>query len=139
MNAEERIFCEITETEGGRKNVFIIDDDVQMLKIFRYYLMDYYDVSLINSGKAAMECLKEYRPDLVLLDYLMPDCNGAEVLKFINGTEATKEIPVIFLTGVTDEETIRECMSYEPAGYIVKPVAKNALLLKLEQFFSTRH
>lgn len=135
MTGEGNIFCEIMEEYEGRKNILIVDDDVEMLNIFRFYLRDIYNVSVISSGSAALELMKNYTPDLVLLDYMMPDCNGAEVYKEMKQNDRLKGVPVIFLTGVTDEETIKECMSYKPAGYIVKPIAKPALLAKLEGFF----
>lgn len=132
---EEYILCDIAEEREGKKNILIVDDDVEMLKIFRFYLQDVYSVSIINSGKAAMTVLENYVPDMVLLDYLMPGCTGARVLEHMKKRKETEDVPVIFLTGVTDEDTIKECLSFKPAGYIVKPVAKDALLTKLDQFF----
>lgn len=132
---EEPVLCEIAEDREGRKNVLIVDDDMEMLKIFRFYLQDIYDVSIINSGEAAVSVLEEYVPDIVLLDYMMPGCNGAKVMELMKKRAETRDVPVIFLTGVTDEETIKECLSLGPAGYIVKPVAKDALLTRLEHFF----
>lgn len=134
---EEYIFCEIADERVGRESILIVDDDVEMLKIFRFYLQDKYDVSVVNSGKIAMTLLADYVPDVILLDYMMPGCNGAEVLKYMKEEEGMKRIPVIFLTGVTDEDTIKECLSYHPADYIVKPIAKGALINKLEMFFKT--
>lgn len=137
MREEEYIFCEIADERVGRESILIVDDDVEMLKIFRFYLQDKYDVSVVNSGKIAMTLLADYVPDVILLDYMMPGCNGAEVLKYMKEEEGMKRIPVIFLTGVTDEDTIKECLSYHPADYIVKPIAKGALINKLEMFFKT--
>lgn len=129
------IFCEITEKRAERRNILIVDDDVQMLKIFRYYLMDTYDVSVVNSGWLAIKLMEEYCPDAVLLDYLMPECNGAEVLQAMKKCGKTQKIPVIFLTGVTDEATIKECLSFHPVDYIVKPIAKMALINKMDTLF----
>lgn len=135
MREEEYIFCDIADERIGKKSILIVDDDVEMLKIFRFYLQDAYDVSVVNSGKVAMKLMADYVPDLVLLDYMMPECNGADVFKYMKASDTLKAVPVMFLTGVTDEETIRECMSYYPVDYIVKPIAKRALLDNLEVFF----
>lgn len=133
---KEFVFCEVSEERSGRKKVLIVDDDLEMLKIFRFYLQDTYDVSIVNSGKTAMSLMRqEYVPDIVLLDYMMPEYTGAEMFKDMKADQNTKKIAVIFLTGVTDDDTIKECLSYEPAGYIVKPVAKPALHAKLDSFF----
>ena len=117
--------------EPNRRHILVIDDDVNMLKTLRLYLQDAYKVTVINSGKAAVDFLLKYTPDLILLDYMMPMFNGTAVFKIIKSREATKNIPVYFLTGQTDKATVMECLALKPAGYIVKPVAKDALLDKM--------
>ncbi len=122
--------------DSNRKHILIIDDDLNMLKTLRYYLQDQYKVTVVNSGKVAVDFLLKYTPDLILLDYVMPMFNGAAVLKIIKSREATKDIPVYFLTGQTDKDTVAECLSLKPAGYIIKPVAKDALLAKMKEAFA---
>lgn len=132
---KEKIVLEQTGDLADRKHILIIDDDLNTLKTLRYYLQDTYKVTVVNSGKVAVEFLQKYTPDLILLDYIMPTYNGAAVLKMIKSREETKDIPVYFLTGQTDQTTIMECLSLNPAGYIVKPVAKDALLAKMREAF----
>lgn len=127
------------ENEGTkRKHILIVDDDPLLLKVIRAYLQDDYRVSVVNSGKVAVDFLLKQKPDLILLDYMMPLFNGATVLKIIKSKPDTENIPVFFLTGKTDMETVAECLAFHPAGYIVKPIAKNALLQKLRQFFKEK-
>lgn len=126
---------EVAKENGIQKHILIVDDDPEMLRILRLFLQDDFRVSLVNSGKAAAEFLIKFQPDLILLDYVMPLFNGAAVLKIIRSKEKTKNIPVFFLTGLSDKETVIECLSYNPAGYIVKPVSKDALIQKLNDFF----
>lgn len=133
MEENQKFVLEQTQDTHNRKHILIIDDDVNMLKTLRYYLQDRYKVTVVNSGKVAVDFLLKYTPDLILLDYMMPMFNGAAVLKIIKSREATKDIPVFFLTGQTDRETVVECLALKPAGYIVKPVAKDALLEKMEK------
>lgn len=133
---KNKIVLEQTGDMSYRKHILIIDDDLNMLKILRYYLQDTYKVTVVNSGKVAVDFLLKYTPDLILLDYMMPMFNGAAVLKIIKSREATRNIPVYFLTGQTDKNTVMECLSLKPAGYIVKPVAKEALLAKMEEAFA---
>lgn len=121
------------ETGADRKHILIVDDDPIELKTLRYYLQENYKVTLISSGRSAVDFLAKYTPDLILLDYLMPVHNGAAVLKDIQSKVETKHIPVFFLTGQTDADTISECLALHPAGYIVKPVAKAALLAKMRE------
>lgn len=121
-----------------KKHILVVDDDLNMLKTLRYYLQDKYKVTVVNSGKVAMDFLSRFTPDLILLDYMMPMINGADVLKTIKSREETKDIPVYFLSGQTDGTTVKECLSLEPAGYIIKPVARDALLAKMEEAFARR-
>lgn len=132
---KQPIIFEQSREMSNRKHILVIDDDPETLKTLRYYLQDRYKVSVVSSGKVAVEFLLKFVPDLILLDYLMPMYNGAAVLKIIKSREATKDIPVFFLTGQTDKATVMECLSLNPAGYIVKPVAKDALLAKLDAVF----
>lgn len=129
---ESDVILEPADDRSDRKHVLIIDDDVSVLKTLRYHLQDTYRVSVVNSGKVALDFLQKHKPDLILLDYLMPAYNGADVLKTIQGSEDTKDIPVLFLTGQSDMSTVTECLALNPAGYIVKPISKEALLGKLE-------
>ena len=131
MEDNKNIVLEQTNEISNRKHILIVDDDLNTLKTLRYYLQDAYRVTVINSGKTAVDFLLKYRPDLILLDYMMPMYNGAAVLKIIKSREATRDIPVFFLTGQTDRTTVMECLSLKPAGYIIKPVAKDALLDKM--------
>ncbi len=129
--------------QGGdmseKKHILIVDDDPVALKALRYCLQDKYRVSAINSGKAAVDFLLNFVPDLILLDYMMPMFNGATVLKIIRSKEKTKDIPVFFLTGQADVDTVKECLSLHPSGYIVKPISSVALLEKLETFFEEQN
>ena len=136
MEDNQKVVFEQTEGMANRKHILIVDDDVNMLKTLRYYLQDAYKVTVINSGKVAIEFLLKYTPDLILLDYMMPMYNGAAVMKIIKSREATRDIPVFFLTGQTDKTTVMECLSLKPAGYIVKPVARDALLAKMADALS---
>lgn len=133
---KQKIMFEHSYELSDRKHILVIDDDPEILKTLRYYLQEQYKVTVVSSGKVAVEFLLKFTPDLILLDYMMPMYNGAAVLKIIKSREATKEIPVFFLTGQTDKTTVMECLSLNPAGYIVKPVAKDALLAKLESVFA---
>ncbi|MDE6389594.1 MAG: response regulator [Lachnospiraceae bacterium] len=136
MEEKQKVILEQTGDSSNKKHILVIDDDLNMLKTLRYYLQDQYKVTVINSGKVAVDFLLKFTPDLILLDYMMPMFNGAAVLKIIKSREATKDIPVYFLTGQTDKTTVMECLSLKPAGYIIKPVAKDALLAKMKEAFA---
>ena len=61
------------------------------------------------------------KPDMIFLDYEMPICDGKMTLEMIRGMEESKDIPVVFLTGVSDKEHIAAVLDLKPAGYLLKP------------------
>ena len=117
------------------RHVLAIDDDPAMLHLIRSFLQDRYQISIVNSGKAAVRFLEKHKPDLIFLDYLMPGWDGTTTLQLIRSKEEMKDVPVVFLTGVTEKELVMECISLKPQGYLIKPVSKEALDEKLFEIF----
>ena len=117
--------------EGKRKkHILIVDDDSRILRMLKTYLAGRYELATAINGKVALKFLETKTTDLVLLDYEMPTENGPAVLEKIRANERTKNLPVVFLTGVTKENKIREVLHLKIQGYLIKPV-------DLEQLLST--
>jgi len=114
VNAEEKV--------KKRKHILVVDDDSSVLKLIKGYLSERYDVATAINGKVAMKFLETKGTDLVLLDYEMPEENGPAVLAKIRKNDAIKDLPVVFLTGVTDKNKIREVLTMKPQGYLLKPI-----------------
>jgi CheY-like chemotaxis protein len=74
-------------------------------------------------------------PDLILLDYEMPDLDGYDVMRLLHGTPQTSEIPIIFLTGVDDRDSVMRVVNLKPDGYLLKSMRKSELLDALNRFF----
>ena len=117
-----------------RKHILVVDDNAMMLKVIKEYLHDKYDVGTAVSGKVALRFLESKTTDLILLDYDMPQENGPAVLEKLRASDATKDIPVIFLTGVTESKKIKEALVLKPQGYLLKPVDREKLLAEIEKF-----
>ncbi len=115
-------------TAPRRRLILVVDDDPLMLKMLKEQLHEEYDVATAVSGKIALKFLDRKHPDLILLDYEMPVESGAEVLEKIRAREETKEIPVVFLTGVSEREKIQEALALKPQGYLLKPVERSKLM-----------
>lgn len=115
------------------KHVLVVDDDPVVLRMVRSYLDENYVVTAVKSGKLALKFLEKQKPDVILLDYMMPEWDGPTTLQLIRSKEAYKRIPVIFMTGVTDKNLVMECLSLKPQGYLIKPVSKADLLNKLKE------
>lgn len=109
-------------TEIQKKHILVIDDDPMMLKLVNEQLHERYNVATAISGKLAFTFLEKKHTDLILLDYEMPIINGGEVLKKLRENPATKDIPVVFLTGVSNRSTIQEVLAMKPQGYLLKPI-----------------
>lgn len=116
------------EKKTGRKHILVVDDSVTMLKAIKEHLHEHYDVATAISGKVAMKFLEKKKTDLILLDYEMPEENGPEVLQKLRANEATKNLPVIFLTGITERKKIEKALVLRPQGYLLKPVDHEKLL-----------
>ena len=117
------------------KKILVVDDDQNMLQLLYAFLRDSYRVTTATNGQEALDMIREKRPDLVLLDYLMPGMNGKETLEVIRNDEELKDLPVLFLTGVSDTNKISECLKLDPIGYILKPIGKFSLLAKIRAYF----
>ncbi len=121
-----------------RKKVLIVDDDEDFLAIMTRWLKNAYDVKGLQSGQDALDHLATEQPDLVLLDYEMPEMDGYEVMEHIQKNSATFRIPIIFLTGINDRESVMRIIKQRPDGYILKSTKKAELLDTLAKFFYER-
>lgn len=116
-----------------RRHVLIVDDDSAMLKTIKEQLHEKYDVATALSGKIALKFLEKKKTDLILLDYEMPAEKGPDILKQLRANATTKDIPVIFLTGITEKEKITQVLAMRPQGYLVKPVQHDKLMEIIEK------
>ena len=119
-----------------RKTLLVVDDDSDFLMIMNYWLHTYYDVVGVTSGVEAVNYLQHHPlPDLILLDYRMPEMTGIEVLKQIKGLAEFREVPVIMLTGEENESLDMRIVQHRPDGYLLKTCRKSELLDALNRFF----
>lgn len=117
-----------TQEEINKKHILVVDDDPMMLKLVNEYLYERFTVATAISGKVALSFLEKKDTDLILLDYEMPEANGVQVLRKIRANPKTKDIPVVFLTGVSSYNSIKEIISMRPQGYHLKPINRENLL-----------
>lgn len=124
-----------SEKEGWEKRhlVLLVDDSPVLLRSMKHMLEERYRVSMAASGSQALEMIARETPDVILLDYEMPEYDGCRTLELIRAREDTKNTPVIFLTGHRDAEHVRRMMALDPAGYFVKPPRAEEILNTLEK------
>ncbi len=118
-----------------KKSILIVDDDPNYMSLVREWLKDTYKVSMATSGLRAIKWLGANKVDLILLDYEMPVTDGPQVLEMLRADSDTKGIPVMFLTGRDDKDSVMSVMSLKPQGYFLKTIGKEELLTKLKMFF----
>ncbi len=124
----------VTVGTAGRKHILVVDDDSRMLKIIQRHLADKYDVATALNGKIAFKFLENRKTDLILLDYEMPLESGPTVLKRLRENPLTRNIPVIFLTGISDRNRIEKALALKPQGYLLKPIDHIKLLSTISKF-----
>ena len=119
-----------------RKKVMVIDDDSVMLLLMKNQLEALYDVETFSSGIDALKELEktDALPNLILLDISMREMDGYEVLSRLKASDKFKMIPVVFLTGMTDE--VSECRGLEMdvVDYLKKPVAGKVLFARVQHY-----
>lgn len=118
-----------------KKKILVVDDSGIMLRNIKRWLEDKYQVILANSGAMAIKYLATNRPDLVLLDYEMPVIDGSQVLEMIRTETEFCDIPVIFLTGKNDKESIMKVLELKPEGYLLKSMGPQKIIDEIDNFF----
>ena len=122
--------------QSRRKNILIVDDDVTYMSMIMDWLKDSYRVSMANSGMQAITWLAKNHADLILLDYEMPITTGPQVLQMIRSDAATADIPVMFLTGKGDKESIMSVLALKPVGYLLKTSDRNKIRESIGNYFT---
>lgn len=121
------------EGEDGRKTILVVDDSPLALRSVKAMLDDKYRVIVATGGEKAITMIAKKHPDLILLDYEMPEMNGKITLEKIREDVTMADIPVVFLTAVADKEHIAAVLRLNPAGYFLKPLERDKVLAKVEQ------
>jgi DNA-binding response OmpR family regulator len=101
--------------------IAIIEDDLAIAQMYRLkFEAEGYKVEIAENGKLGLELCEQIKPDLVLLDLMMPEMNGDEMLEKMRGTDWGKKIKVIILTNVGEQEAPDKLKSLHVLGYVVK-------------------
>ncbi len=127
---------EVAEDNGKLKRVLIVDDDPAYAKMVREWIKYKYKVDIVTAGMQAITFLlkvkEEEKVDLILLDYEMPVVDGPQVLQMLRQEPATKNIPVVFLTGNSSKEAVKRVMELKPEGYMLKSSSRLELIKYLD-------
>lgn len=126
------------EAAHPKKKILVVDDSGAMLRNVKGWLEDKYQVILANSGTMAIKYLAMNSPDLVLLDYEMPVCDGRQVLEMIRSEAEFSDVPVIFLTNKNDKESVMKVSALKPEGYLLKTMEPAQIVKAIDDFFEKK-
>ena len=118
-----------------KRKVMVVDDSDFILLAMHELLGNDYEVLTAKSGLSTIRGITLDRPDLILLDYEMPVCNGSQVLEMIRSENDFADIPVIFLTSRVDRECVRKVIALKPDGYLSKSLPPEIIKKEIDRFF----
>ncbi len=138
QNLIDAVFVGIQDEEEieAKKRILIVDDDPAMTRMIKNLLSSKYNVFMAGSGMNAITFLAKNQVDLILLDYEMPVVSGAKVLEMIRSEASTASIPVMFLTGKSDKETVLEVLALKPVKYLLKSMKPGEWVREIDEFFA---
>lgn len=120
--------------------VLLVDDEQSIIEIFSGVLVkgNHVVVTAMN-GKDALAKVETEKPDVILLDQILPDMNGNDVLKSLKAQDATKNIPVAMLSNYSDDKMMQEAISSGATDYILKyQIEPSDILQKVQQIVSEK-
>ncbi|RMG33860.1 MAG: response regulator [Gammaproteobacteria bacterium] len=105
-----------------KQNILVVDDTPENIDVLKGILKDDYGIRAATNGQLALKIIEHHRPDLVLLDVMMPEMDGYEVCRRLKSNPKTADIPVIFVTAKTETEDEQTGFDVGAIDYITKPV-----------------
>ena len=138
LTAQLDWLLEANDDLAKRKSILLVDDDGTFLKMVKDWLSAKYRVTIVTSGAQAMMYIADNTPDLILLDYEMPVISGPQVLEMIRSETRLDDLPVIFLTGKGDRESVMKVLALKPDGYLLKSMERPKLIAAIDEFFEKR-
>ncbi len=123
------------EKQNIKRTILVIDDEKAMAVMIKGFLTKRgFNVISINSGEEGIVLAKEIEPDLIILDLIMPDINGFDVLKKLKSNYKTDKIPIIILTSSVSEINQEKCLLLGASKYLDKTLSEDMLIEEIEKY-----
>lgn len=135
---EVKEYLKKREVSNSKPRILVVDDSMTVRQYLCELLSGDYDVTPAESSVAAIRIMALNKPDLVLLDYEMPVCDGRQMLEMLRSDEEFANTPVIFLTGRSDYESVKRVKELNPEGYLLKYLKSEEVKQSIDDFFSTK-
>ena len=123
--------------EDVKHTILIVDDEAVNIRALSQVLLPEYTVYMARDGQTAIETAEDVTPDLILLDVIMPDMSGYEVITELKNCDRTMEIPVIFITGLSGVEDEEKGFLLGAVDYITKPFNDTIVRVRVRQHLQT--
>jgi len=118
----------------AKKRILAVDDDASICEFYATSLrLMGFDVQIASNARSAKESITLLRPDLILMDIMMPDQDGISLTRELRGDRKTSDIPIVMVSGLADAGTLQDALLFGAVGYIVKPIDADALKAKIDQ------
>ena len=122
---------------SAKKKVLAVDDDPSVCEFYETSLrLGGYDVECAPSAAKARDAIEKRRPDIMLMDIMMPDQDGISFTRELRGDPKTSDIPIIVISGLADAGTLNDALLFGAVDYMVKPIDLDALKSKIERTFA---
>jgi len=120
--------------------VLIADDNPQGVELLEAYLSECnYEIRTSADGEETLHEIRAWRPDLILLDIMMPKISGFEVCKRLRADPATREIAVLMITALDQPSDVERAVDAGTDDFLPKPISKSELLLRVRSLLRSRH
>jgi len=130
----EQLQDDIDDTgPDNKKRILIVDDEKSNIIALAHFLRDEFSVFVIRDSREAAEMAANHMPNIILLDILMPGMDGYEVMTALKKNKKTKNIPVIFISGLTSPEAMMKGLSHGASDYITKPFEPSVVKTKIKR------
>ncbi len=116
-----------------KPKILIVDDEASFTSLTRLTLRDY-EICEENNSSKALETARNFNPDLILLDVVMPDFDGGDLAAQFRADPALQSVPIVFLTAIVTEKETKKRQLFGGYPFIAKPVTPEILVEKIEQF-----
>jgi PleD family two-component response regulator len=115
-----------------KNTVLIVDDEAPFIEALTMVLSPKYTIYVAKDGQSAMTAAKKFIPDIILLDVLMPEMNGYDVIAELKNSNLTRNIPVIFITGYDSQEDEERGLNLGAVDYITKPFSPEVVRMRVQ-------
>ncbi|MCF2948720.1 two-component system response regulator [Paraglaciecola aquimarina] len=122
--------------QDSRQKVLVVDDEPTNLRVLNQVLNQTYKLTFAKSGQEALRLVEKERPDLILLDVMMPEMTGYQVCETLKQSELFKSIPVIFVTALTDAGDEAKGLNLGAVDYISKPISPAVVKARVKTHLS---